>query len=387
MPYWKLDAMLKELMKRVENKHHIIHGAASFCVRRNICFDSAYRAVRRFTLPTELYREYWKPSERSHWLLPKEKGLSLIDSAMPGISNKGEIFRDMVASYYEYGTLFGEYIAFNFYGKTDAARRTFITERDRAYYKNAFNDKRYDYLFLNKHETIHLFAPFMKRSTLRLNINKNQQEEFGDFLAKHGKAIIKPDNLGGGGRVRIVEKENIKDPARYYMSNLVGKDWVVEEVIIQHPETAKFHPWSVNTVRIPTILTKDGDAVIFDAIFRMGRNGSHVDNFSAGGYLAKIDVATGIVISNGFCSEGTTCIRHPNTNEVIPGFEIPQWKELVGIAREAALVVPQMRYISWDFALNQEKRWVLVEGNDCGQFDIYQVFSMFGLKERINRLV
>lgn len=379
--------MLKELLKRGENKYHIIHDATAFCVRHNICFDSAYRAVRRFTVPTEIYRDNWKPSERAHWLLQKEKGLSLIERAMPGTSNKEEIFRDMVRSYYEYGTLFGEYIAFNFYGKTDAARRTFITERDRAYYKNALNDKHYEHFFLNKHETAHLFARFMNRSVLKLDGNKNQRDEFVDFLTKYRKAIIKPNSLGGGSGIRIAEEGKIEDPARYYLRNLIGKNWVVEEMINQHYEIAKYHPWSVNTVRIPTILTKDGDPVVFDAIFRIGRNKSNVDNYSAGGYLAKIDVETGIVISNGFCKEGTTCIRHPDTNEVIPGFEVPHWKELLGIAQEAARVVPQMRYISWDFALNEKGGWVLVESNDCGQFDLFQVFSMFGIKEKLNKLV
>lgn len=58
---------------------------------------------------------------------------------------------------------------------------------------------------------------------------------------------------------------------------------VVEQCIKQNNKMGKFHPGSVNTVRIATFIKDDGVDILF-SFFRMGRNNSEVDNAGAGGY-------------------------------------------------------------------------------------------------------
>ena len=51
---------------------------------------------------------------------------------------------------------------------------------------------------------------------------------------------------------------------------------------------------------------------------------------------------------------------------------IPYWKEAVALCKEAALVIPQIRYCGWDVAITPEGP-VFIEGNHLPGHDIYQL--------------
>ena len=75
-------------------------------------------------------------------------------------------------------------------------------------------------------------------------------------------------------------------------------DYIVEEVLSQHPAIAEFNSTSINSIRVNSVRDrKSGRIVIVDAVFRMGRKDAAVDNYSSGGIAAEVDVYTGIVIS------------------------------------------------------------------------------------------
>lgn len=128
---------------------------------------------------------------------------------------------------------------------------------------------------------------------------------------------------------------------------------------------AEFHPQSVNTVRIPTFKTKDGIKIMYP-FMRTGCGDSFVDNAGSGGVLAVIDPTTGKTIAA--CDEnGNDYEVHPDSGKQIVGFTIPQWEEAVSMAKELAMVLPDVKYTGWDLALTN-KGWVMVEGNNRGQF-------------------
>lgn len=66
-------------------------------------------------------------------------------------------------------------------------------------------------------------------------------------------------------------------------------------------------------------------------------------------------------------------------------FKLPRWDEAVSLVKEAAQVVPDNRYCSWDLALT-EKGWVVVEVNARGQF-IWQYATKIGFRDEINKML
>jgi hypothetical protein len=148
---------------------------------------------------------------------------------------------------------------------------------------------------------------------------------------------------------------------------------VIEELIIQAKELAAFHPNSVNTIRMPVVKSKDSKTLtIFHPFFRMGRGHSIVDNGGAGGIFACVDVESGIINTEGVDEfSDNEYIFHPDTHYQIVGFKIPRWDEAIELAKEASCQTTN-RYTGWDLALT-EQGWVIVEGNECGQFIAQQI--------------
>ena len=54
------------------------------------------------------------------------------------------------------------------------------------------------------------------------------------------------------------------------------------------------------------------------------------------------------------------------------GFKIPQWEACVELVKEAALVVPEVRYIAWDVCITENYGPLLIEGNAYPGQDVTQ---------------
>ena len=108
----------------------------------------------------------------------------------------------------------------------------------------------------------------------------------------------------------------------------------------------------------------------------MGINGSIVDNLHSGGLCAGIDLKTGIVFTPAINSKLNKFLRHPDSGEKIIGLEIPYWDELINTVKEAALLLPELKYLGWDFAI-LGKSVALIEANHNPAKIIVIVFLIF----------
>jgi hypothetical protein len=143
-----------------------------------------------------------------------------------------------------------------------------------------------------------------------------------------------------------------------------GGDYVVQEVIQQHPLLDEINPHSLNTIRIITLLTTENQAEPLAAMLRTSSNESPVDNFSTGGIVVGIDMDTGNLKSTGFLKTpyGMTVTSHPVTGRRFSDFQVPYWQDLKDVAARAQRVFHQLKAIGWDFAITQDGP-VLIEGN------------------------
>ena len=125
------------------------------------------------------------------------------------------------------------------------------------------------------------------------------------------------------------------------------------------------NPSSVNTVRVVTFLTEDGKVEIDGAVLRVGAKGSYVDSWRRGGIAAAVDLETGMVgrgIRVGECRGGRWYKKHPDNDVLIEGTILPEWHRVLIHAKQAAVSLPNARWVGWDIVITKEET-VLLEGN------------------------
>lgn len=180
------------------------------------------------------------------------------------------------------------------------------------------------------------------------------------FITDNGSVICKPYNLSWGHGIFILNKEDITDEI---IQKLLSEPYIIEEVIKQHPQIKAIHPQSVNTLRIFSIIDREGVPHVALPIFRAGLGDSVTDNTSSGGLYFIVDKDTGIVELSGRTERcRTRYLCHPDTGVQVIGMKIPFYDEIVEMVKKAALVTPTLRYVGWDVAIS-ENGPVLIEGN------------------------
>lgn len=125
-------------------------------------------------------------------------------------------------------------------------------------------------------------------------------------------------------------------------------------------------PSAVGTVRALTIRAPGArPAEVLCAAFRMSMSGNVVDNFTAGGLASPVNVVTG-VLNTAFRKKVAEAHidfdRHPETNALIAGRQLPHWRDVVALALRAHDAFPQFPSVGWDIAITDEGL-VVVEAN------------------------
>ena len=288
--------------------------------------------------------------------------------------------RDMWYCAIRYLCAFNEYFMFRFPRLNHRGRAQFVTELQKEEaYQQVGTPETWDTL-QNKWRCYQRFRPYYRRDAILAGAGL-EAETFYAFLDKHPRFIAKPLNDACGHGVFLCDAGSDGRSRQELLDWFRGQDVILEELIDQCADMARLHPGSVNTVRCATFY-KDGRVDILFTFLRMGRSGSLVDNAGAGGYVASVDVDTGILTTPGVTESLQTAIIHPDTGVQIIGWQVPRWEEMKALAREMSLTFPEQPYISWDFALT-DQGWVCVEGNHAGQFVCPQFTTQHGIRDRL----
>ena len=325
------------------------------------------------------------------WFLQKDHYCMISQQAkewLSGVTDSqkaGRLYKDMMRSFIVYGALPEDYMFFEFDRLSSEGRQEFITNGLRKHLLARVNSKKDDDLFLDKYKTYQLFKEFYKREIIVVK-DECDYPSFCDFIGKYKEVVVKPITSSRGRGIYLLNTHDEHSKPLFYKLLEENKSgFVLEERIIQVEEMASFNESSVNTVRCPTCLTPDG-IEIFHPIIRVGRDRSFVDNGGAGGILAAIDTKTGIVYTPGRDEKCHRYIIHPDSQKAFCGFVIPRWDELVKTVKQAALLIPTTRYVGWDMALT-DKGWVIVEGNNYGQFAVIQIPDKAGLRREFEKIM
>ena len=272
------------------------------------------------------------------------------------------------------GYYFHDYYDYELYNKTIKEAKTFLSRR---FWKKVYqtcNDGSYIKYLKNKRLFNKKFKKFVHRDFY--DARKISFEKFQEFIKKNPKFFAKPIKGTGGEGAGIIDTKG-KDIENLY-NKCQEQEFIIESIVKQHKDLAKFNASTVNTIRIYSLLCADGKVRPLLGIFRAGRKGNDVDNFHCGGMAAVIDMKTGKISSNAINREHLFFEKHPDSNVKFKGFQIPCWDKVIKAIEEAGLLLPQMRHIGWDVAVTDKGEVELIEGNSMPNFDATQAADQIG---------
>jgi hypothetical protein len=204
-----------------------------------------------------------------------------------------------------------------------------------------------------------------------------------DIMKKIEGFIIKPSVDSGGGRsVEYFIKKNedyvsITDPSKIfsiaYVEKIFKNNFIIQEYIVQHEFFKQFNSSSLNTVRIFTYRDVKTEQIYpLQAVLRIGRAGSVVDNQASGGIACGIK-PDGCLNDFGIDKYGSV---YKEFNSVVfkDVGKIMNFEKIVDLAIKIAKKYYYSRLLGLDFCLDQYSEIKLLEVNDRNnEVNFYQM--------------
>jgi hypothetical protein len=177
------------------------------------------------------------------------------------------------------------------------------------------------------------------------------------LMGLQGKGIYFASRGVEGIEMRSASSGEVPDPGPQ-------GQFIVQEIIGQHPEMDRINPFCLNSIRIITLLTYDDGVQVLAAMLRTNAGKVPLDNFSLGGIVVGIDLKDGRLKKFGFMKDTgiSSVTRHPLTGLVFEGFTIPYWNEIKQTVIRAQRFFNVLKGIGWDVAVGPQGP-VMIEGN------------------------
>ena len=162
-------------------------------------------------------------------------------------------------------------------------------------------------------------------------------------------AVIKPTLFGTWG-------EGVKLFSKY------KKSFIIQSKLDQHQDLAKLNPSSVNTIRVLSY-RRENEVIILYAVIRIGRMGKVVDNETAGGVKADIDLQTGRIKGPAFGSPTEKNMPQTDSGVDLDNYLIPSFPQVLVFVKDLHLRLPYFRLIGWDISVDTNGNPVMIEWN------------------------
>ncbi|HNS31352.1 MAG TPA: sugar-transfer associated ATP-grasp domain-containing protein [bacterium] len=286
---------------------------------------------------------------------------------------------DLICSGLRFGASPADYFNYEFNRKSNYEKNRFTTYRRSQRLIKTYNDPGAIDKVLDKRISNRIFAEFISRRWI--DTGNCTFEDFRSFVIRHGEVIIKPAR-GGAGKGICKYSSMDRSGMEQKFSEIKGS--LVEEVINQHGLMKSLNPSSVNGVRIVTFF--DGKrAHIIVCYLKMGASDNIIDNTDAGGLFAKVDIETGIVFTSCINKYLQRCFIHPVSGVQVTGLRVPHWPLLLDTVQKAAMLVPCLKYLGWDFAIMERGVEFIEANHDPSHFG--QAVDQGGTYESFKRCI
>jgi hypothetical protein len=273
-----------------------------------------------------------------------------------------------------------EYMIFGFYGLSTAQQKAFLTDTEATLLMRPYNSESEQYL-KDKVNFLKNFSQYVHRGWLYLP--ESSLEEFSAFVHRYGCVALKPQysSWGIGFRKYTSEMLDSESEPEAMFAELCEKKYLAEQFISSDESLARFHPESLNTLRVITFRCGERFEV-FGCGLRVGNNGLHVDNAHGGGIFCEIDPKTGTIMTDGMDEHGDYYRVHPMTGVPFLHTQIEHWNEVIELCSEASKALPCLRVVGWDVAILPGGKLELIEGNHNPGMNIVQAPAKHGVHDK-----
>lgn len=186
----------------------------------------------------------------------------------------------------------------------------------------------------------------------------NKEAAIRMILSYKKPVVFKKSINSLGGRDVIIVRDYDETIIKQQF-DVFKKDFVVQEVLQQSEQTAKFNPTSLNTFRVTTLLL-NGEFTLLGAWLKCGSKGAEVDNLTSGGMGAcvlpdgRLNYAVGLLSPKyEFSPSG---VRFEDCR-------IEHFDRIIEKAKQFHTRIPMVSMAGWDFALDPNDQPVLIEAN------------------------
>lgn len=301
-------------------------------------------------------------------------------------TNRSEwlIIMDMIWCNLRYGANHSrDYTLFDFDKKSGHERNTFMTFR--RYYRMVKKFDKATFLrYTLKNNMYEDYGQFIKRDWMCLD-GSQTREQVIDFLLKHKTVIVKPVSSDQGKGINIITFSSIQE-CESFCDNYLGRNVIIEEVLSNCAELSAIHEKSLNTVRVYTIVNKEGDSDILTMALRCGQSNADIDNWGAGGVGYNIDLKYGVIDRPGRDKKGAFHVFHPGTDVCMVGYHIPMFNEVWQYALRVASHNKKVLFAGLDIAITPTGP-ELIEVNFPGGHDFLQCLDDIGKNELLQSVV
>lgn len=259
----------------------------------------------------------------------------------------------------KYGASFDDYKMFQMDALNNSQKKTLITEKINRQLEKKYNDASLSLNLENEERFHQRFKKLIKHDWIILN-GKNE-EQFESFLQKHPVVIIKKDD-----EIEKIDTHH-KNKSNLYQEFRNQDITLIEEVLEQHSDLSKLHPYSINTIHV---ITCKGNVVA--AYLKIGNRKNITSAFHHGGLIAAINTSTGIIDYLAIDEKGQTYEKHPITKEEILWFQIPKWNRIKALCEKASEMIPELGYVSWEVCMGK-KDPILIGATPHPNYIYYQL--------------
>lgn len=280
---------------------------------------------------------------------------------------KIEVYLDFFLNSLTRGIGYVDYLKGNYINLTNEQKEDYLNKKNYVKLVKYLNTRGYTMIFHDKVVFNRIFKDYIGRDFI--DIREVGFKGFKKFIEGKENVFAKKHNSFGGDGV---EKITIDGDLKFIFNKLYNnKQYLIEDTLVQHDYLNEINPAAVNNVRLITLL-KDGQVYVIFKTLRI--NGGSEEVISCHDIYMTLD-DDGRVLGNVVDDECNIYSKHPVTNFNFKGAKIPHMDKAIKLVKEAAKLVPEMRYVGWDVAITK-KGAAIIEGNNYPSFGLHQFYLL-----------
>lgn len=194
-------------------------------------------------------------------------------------------------------------------------------------------------------------------------MNRISFEDAVRFLKEKKQFVIKPalNSMQGVG-VKKIDLQQIDNVTKEWFKDLFSNataNYIIQEVVVQHPDLACLNPTSLNCCRITSIYIEGKFS--YGALLKIGKKGATVDNWHSS-YFVGIS-KEGVLYDVGWDNLVHSVTKTDN-GILFGGIKYPYFDSVVSsIESYHKKYFPQCGVIGWDVLIDANNKPIVIEAN------------------------